>query len=154
MFLVIVATLNSPANYFLALYAQCSPLSNIHPTNGVWKSQKKSHSTLRAKRATFTFRVNKSWLKMSKMVHFGEFLKTWSLRSNSVTRQVSFNRTKIGGKCQNAKIRMRHFESFSNKRYTQKTLIICFGSVIVRGLTESLNRQTDKFYGFIIKKKT
>ena len=24
------------------------------------------------------------------MVHFGEFLKTWSLRSNSVTRQVSF----------------------------------------------------------------
>ena len=35
------------------------------------------------------------------MDHFGEFLKTWSLRSNSVTRQVSFNRTKIGGKCQN-----------------------------------------------------
>ena len=35
------------------------------------------------------------------MVHFGEFLKIWSLRSNSVTRQISFNRTKIGGKCQN-----------------------------------------------------
>ena len=32
-----------------------------------------------------------------------EFLKTWSLRSNSVTRQVSFNRTKIGRKCQNSK---------------------------------------------------
>ena len=47
------------------------------------------------------------------MVHFGEFLKTWSLRSNSVTRQVSFNRKKIGGKCQNSKIQMRHFE-FSN----------------------------------------
>ena len=31
----------------------------------------------------------------------------WSLRSNSVTRQVSFNRTKNGG---NAKIQMRHFE--------------------------------------------
>ena len=29
------------------------------------------------------------------MVNFGEFLKTWSLRSNSVTRQVSF---KIGQK--------------------------------------------------------
>ena len=28
------------------------------------KSQKKSHSTLRAKRATFTFLVNKSWLNM------------------------------------------------------------------------------------------
>ena len=33
------------------------------------------------------------------MVHFGEFLNTWSLWSNSVTRQVSFKRTKIGEKC-------------------------------------------------------
>ena len=70
-------------------------------SHGVWKSQKKSHSTLRAKRATFTFWVDKRLLKMPKMVHFGEFLKTWSLRSNSVTRQVSYNRTKIGGKWQN-----------------------------------------------------
>ena len=46
---------------------------------------------------------DKSSLKMSKMVQFGEFLETSNLRSNSVTRQVSFNRTKIGGKCQNAK---------------------------------------------------
>ena len=37
------------------------------------------------------------------MVNFVKFLKTWSLRSNSVTRHVSFNRTKIGGKCQNSK---------------------------------------------------
>ena len=36
------------------------------------------------------------------MVHFGEFLKSWSLRSNSVTRQVNFNTTKIGEKCQNS----------------------------------------------------
>ena len=57
----------------------------------VWKSQKKSHSTLRAKRAMFTLRVDKSSLKMPKMVNFGEFLKTWSLRSNSVTRYVNFN---------------------------------------------------------------
>ena len=45
-----------------------------------------------------------------KMVHFGEFLKTWSLRSNSVTRQVSFNRTNIGRKRQNSEIQMRLFE--------------------------------------------
>ena len=32
---------------------------------------------------------------MPKIVHFGEFLKTWSLRSNSVTRQDSFNSLKI-----------------------------------------------------------
>ena len=60
------------------------------------------------------FSVDKSSLKTSKMVHFGEFLKTCSLRSNSVTRQVSFKRTKISGKYQNSKIQMRHFELFSN----------------------------------------
>ena len=49
-------------------------------------------------------------IKNAKNALFGEFLKTWSLRSNSVTRQVSFSRTKIGGKCQNSKIQMRHFE--------------------------------------------
>ena len=32
--------------------------------HGVWKSQKKSHSTLRAKRVTFTFWVDKSSIKM------------------------------------------------------------------------------------------
>ena len=37
------------------------------------------------------------------MVHFGEFLKIKSLRSNSVTRPVSFIRTKISGKYQNMK---------------------------------------------------
>ena len=47
-------------------------------------------------------------------VHFGEFLKTWSLRSNSVTRQVSFKRTKIGGKCQNWKTQMQFIGWFSN----------------------------------------
>ena len=62
--------------------------------HSVWKSQKKYHSTLQAKRTTFTFWVDKNKLKMPKMVHFGEFLKTWSLRSNSVTRQVTFKRTK------------------------------------------------------------
>ena len=58
-------------------------------------------SPLRAKRATITFWMDKSKLKMTRMVHFGEFLKNWSLRSNSVTRQVSFKRAKIGGKFQN-----------------------------------------------------
>ena len=47
-------------------------------------------------------------------------------RSNSVTRQVTFNRTKIGGKCLNWKIQMRHFGWFSNyvrwHKLTQKDL--------------------------------
>ena len=46
------------------------------------------------------------------MVHFGEFLKTWRLRSNIVTRQVSFNRTKIGGKCQNKKLKCDILSNF------------------------------------------
>ena len=45
--------------------------------------------------AKFTFWVDKSSLKMPKIVNFGEFFKTFNLRSNSVTRQVTFNRTKI-----------------------------------------------------------
>ena len=48
------------------------------------------------------FEWTKVHKKCQKMVHFGEFLKSWSLRSNSVTRHVSFNRTKIGEKCQNS----------------------------------------------------
>ena len=44
---------------------------------------------------------------------FGEFSKTWSFRSNSVTRQVNFHWTKIGEKCQ-SKIQIRHFWLFSN----------------------------------------
>ena len=43
--------------------------------HGVWKSQKKSHSTLRAKRATFTLRVYKSSLKMLKMFNLTSYWK-------------------------------------------------------------------------------
>ena len=50
---------------------------------------------MRAKRATYKFWMDKSSLKMPKMVNFDEFLKTWNLLSNSVTRQVNFNWTKI-----------------------------------------------------------
>ena len=32
---------------------------------------------------------------MPKMINFGEFLNSWRFRSNSVTRQVSFNRTNL-----------------------------------------------------------
>ena len=48
------------------------------------------------------FEWTKVKIKIPKIVHFGEFFKTWSLRSNSVTRQVSFKRTKIGRKCPNS----------------------------------------------------
>ena len=61
-----------------------------------------SHLTVRAKRATFTL-----YIEIAKNIQFGEFLKTRSLQSNSVTRQVNFDKTKIGGKWQNSKLQMR-----------------------------------------------
>ena len=50
--------------------------SNVH---GVWKSQKKSHSTLRAKRATFRFWVDKSSLKMPKNGQFWRIFENLKL---------------------------------------------------------------------------
>ena len=60
-----------------------------------------SHSILRAKRAT---------LRLQKLNKNGQFLARFGKPENSVTRQVNFNRTKIGGKCQNSRIQMRHFQ--------------------------------------------
>ena len=56
------------------------------------------------------------------MVHFGEFLKTWSLQSNSVTRQVNFNRTKVGGNTKIQKFKWDILGDFqtmwSGRKYT------------------------------------
>ena len=55
---------------------------------------------------------------------FYDFLKTWNLRSNSVTRKVSFNKTKSGGKCQNTCMSKELFSKlifflfFSMMKYT------------------------------------
>ena len=43
--------------WFVASFYENLKRNRVH---GIWKSQKKSHSTLRAKRATFTFWVDKS----------------------------------------------------------------------------------------------
>ena len=62
-------------------------------------------------------RLHNKWTKViqnAKTGQFDEILKTWSLRLDSVTRQVNFNRTKIGGKCQHSKIQMRQFQKYSN----------------------------------------
>ena len=38
-----------------------------------------------------------------------QFLKNYSLRANSVTSQITFKRTKNGGKCPNWKVQMQYF---------------------------------------------
>ena len=92
---------------------------------------------------------------MPKIVHFGEFMKTQSLRSNSVSRQVNFERTKIGKKCQNSKSKMSHFfqnvcivsqvyiylkspdESFKMARKRNKTKKYCAENAIMYVLLSS-----------------
>ena len=113
--------LESPARH-IAKWAWNRKLSLIHffndssrkaglshfalPYHSVWKPQKKSHSTLRAKRATFTFWVDKSSSKMPKIVHLASFWKPCS-----ATRQEVL----IGQKLmKNAKIQIRLFEWILN----------------------------------------
>ena len=50
-------------------------LSKQRKMHSVWKSQKKSHSILRAKRATYTFWVDKIELEMPKIINLDEILK-------------------------------------------------------------------------------
>ena len=87
--------------FLFAFWVQLTQL--FYDLHGVWKSQKKVSFNNASEASKFTFWVDKSWLKMPIMVNFGEFLKTWSLRSNSITRQVTFNRIKIGEKRQKFK---------------------------------------------------
>ena len=65
-------------------------------------------------------------VKNAKMVNLDTFLKTWNLWSNSVTRQVNFN--KIGGKCRNWQ--MRNFWWFSNIVDHFSWYIRIFGDVL------------------------
>ena len=46
------------------------PFGELTKHHSVWKLQEKSHSTLRAKRATFTFWVDKSSIKMLNVATF------------------------------------------------------------------------------------
>ena len=79
----------------------------------MFENQRKSLIlTLRAKREMFTYLNSGQKFKNGQIWRF--FLETGNLRSNSVTRQVTFNSTKIGGKCQISKTQMQHFEEFSN----------------------------------------
>ena len=96
---------------------------------------------------------------MPKIVHFGEFLTIWSLRSNSVTRQATFKKTKIGRKRQNWKIKMRHFGWFSNTVHHQHpTLLLGFYLITcplqlhcgwVRGIVNPLQNQRWKWWNVV-----
>ena len=49
-----------------------------------------------ASEASYVYGLSgQKFIENAKHSHFGKFMKTWSLQSNSVTRQVNFNETKI-----------------------------------------------------------
>ena len=60
-----------------------------------------------ASEASYVYILNvQKLIQNAKSGRFGKLLKTWSLGSNSVTRQVNCKRTKIVGKWQNWKIQI------------------------------------------------
>ena len=90
---------------------------------------KKSHSTERAKRATFTFWVDKSLLKMPKIIDLAIFWKTDF--SKSVIRHVMFNRTIIGWKLPNEKksnatfwVIFKHCPSYYSPNFPSLSLLL------------------------------
>ena len=95
--------LHSIANYNSSHFKISRILDHLTQSRCLKITEKVSFN--RASEASFVYIL--SGRKINKKAKNGEFLKTWSLWPNSVTRQVSFNRTKIGGKCQNSKIQIR-----------------------------------------------
>ena len=77
-------------------------------------------------------------------------MKTWSLRSNIVTRQVSFNRTKIGGKCdilRNFQPMCTHAESGAARIFPRLGLAMIYITCINRLLPHFLICQQTMHYG-------
>ena len=116
LIMVPLAEIPDPESPFLAPFFDFPPFLATElgspPLHGVWKSQKKSHSTLRAKRATITFWVDKSLLKMPKMVQFWRVF--W--KPEACGQTVLPDRSVLIGQklAENAKIQMRLFGWFSN----------------------------------------
>ena len=55
-----------------------------------------------ASEASYLYILSGQLIKNARNGQLGEFSTNWSLRSNSVTRKVTFDRTKIGGQCWNS----------------------------------------------------
>ena len=82
-------------------------------------TQKVSNTILRAKQATFT-------LKMPTMVNFANFWKTWSLRSNSVTRRDFLVIFKHCG-CRQIVHKPKEFPSLRSGTWCKKSICILMG---------------------------
>ena len=65
---------------------------------------------MRAKRATFTFYMDKSSLKMPKMANFASLRKSEAYGQTVLPEMSILMGQKIGGECHKFKIQMRHFK--------------------------------------------
>ena len=61
-------------------------------------------------------------IKNAKMIYFGEFLKTWSLRSSNVTGQVTLIWTKIGENALIEKFKCDILDDFQTLCYIKENL--------------------------------
>ena len=97
-------------------FACCVPFKKVKQEitstsyHSVWKSQKKSHSTLWAKRATFTFWVDKNELKKNDMRHLGDFSTTVFLHCFASYLQSWIQEVVRGKTCTSASFfKLTHF---------------------------------------------
>ena len=69
----------------------------MHPTYFiVFENHRKSLIQHYERSKLSSYLSGQKLIKNAKMIYFGEFLKTWSLRSSNVTGQVTLIWTKIG----------------------------------------------------------
>ena len=70
--------------------------------------------------------MDKSWLKMPKMVNFGKFLNIWSLRSKSVTRQVNSDWTKSSQHYERSELHLQSEWTKVNQKYRKWSFLASF----------------------------
>ena len=85
-----------------------------------------SHSTLREKRATFTFLVDKSSLKMPKMVNFASFLKPEACGQIVLPDMSLLIRQKL---VETAKTDMFELHILSGQKFIKMPKMVDFGEV-------------------------
>ena len=99
-------------------YIECRDISTLFSLSVPDRKRKYGHFFLTLKKCWQTYKYFFSLPKMPKIVNLAISLKTWSLWSNSVTRQVTFKRTKIGVECQN----WRYSALFMNSKCKRSSL--------------------------------
>ena len=95
----------------MLMIARCSPFYYLSRCLKI--TEKVSFNFVSAANYVYILSGQK-FLRKAKNAQFGQFLKTWSLRSNSVTRQSILIGQQLAKNAKIQKFQMRHFGWFSN----------------------------------------